>query len=463
MNRLRMALSSTPVRFSLLFLLLFFSTAIALVFYVTSLSTQIIQSQAKAAIEQQLSGLQSAYERAGIPGLIKYVDRESRQPGAHLYLIADQSGRILSGNVSDLQPGVLDRSGWVGEPFTYSRYGDDEADTFRAVARVLKLPSGLTLLVGRDLTEPERFRIVVRQALILALGVMTAGALLIWLLVGRRALKRIDGVSMESRRIIGGDLTRRLPVVGSGDEFDRLASSLNGLLDRIQTLDQGVRNVSNNVAHDLKTPLTRLQARTENALSNAKTTKDLKHALQSNLQECEALIRTFNAILMISKLEAGTILENCKTLPLRPIIADVVELMEPSSEAAGVLLELIGGDNPSYPVNRELIAQAVVNLIENALHHAGASNTRITVEVKTTPEKGVEISVSDDGLGIPDEMLEASTERFVRLDTSRSNAGTGLGLSLVKAICEAHGGKFELSNKSPGLVAALILPPIKST
>jgi signal transduction histidine kinase len=458
MGRLRLALGSTAVKFSLLFLLLFFATSIALIIYVTALSAQIIETQAKTAIVQQLDSLEEAFERAGIPGLIRFVERESRQPGAHLYLIADTSGRILSGNVSDIQPGILDRSGWVAKPFSYSRFSDDSGEDFKAIAQVLKLPNGLTLLVGRDLSEPERFRGVVRQALTLALGFMTVGGLLIWLLVGRRALKRIDGVSEESRRIIAGDLTRRLPIGHSGDEFDRLAESLNGLLQRIETLDKGVRDVSNNVAHDLKTPLTRLQARTENALHSAKTPKQLKAALASNLAESEALIRTFNAILTISKLETGAVLGNRQPQLINPILLDVVELMEPSAEEHHVDLELLANGNLSAAVNRDLIVQAVLNLIENALRHAGEINRKITVELIQPSANEISISISDNGKGIAAEMMDAATERFVRLDPSRSTVGTGLGLSLVKAIAEAHGGRLDLSDNHPGLSATVTLP-----
>ena len=458
MNRLRMAASSTAARFSFLFLLLFFIASIGLVFYVTSFSTQIIESQAKTAIEQQLENLEQTYERAGIAGLARFVEREARQPGANLYLMADQSGRIISGNVSAIEPGILDRTGWVAKPFYYSRFGDDDAEQFRAIAQVLKLPNGLTLLIGRDLSEPEQFRGVVRQALTLALGFMTFGALLIWLLVGRRALKRIDDVSIESRRIIAGDLSRRLPIGASGDEFDRLAQSLNGLLNRIEALDKGVRDVSNNVAHDLKTPLTRLNARTENALNSAKTFKDLKTALQSNLTDSEVLIRTFNAILTISKLEAGAVLDNRQPLALQPLLEDIAELMEPLAESQGIDLKLIFNEPSNISINRELIAQAILNLIENALNHAGSDNRTIEVELKSDGAKGAIISVSDHGRGIADDMLQAVTERFVRLDASRSTVGTGLGLSLVKAIAEAHGGKFQLSQNEPGLRATIFLP-----
>ena len=453
-----MALGSTAIRLSLLFLLLFFVTATGLVLYVTSLSTQIIETQAKNAIVQQLGTLEEAYDKAGIPGLMRFIDRQSRQPGAHLYLIADQSGRLLTGNVSDVEPGILDRSGWVAKSFYYSRFDDESAGRYQAIAQVLRLPNGLTLLVGRDLGDYERFGGVVKQALILALGFMMLGALLIWFFVGRRALKRIDIVSNESRRIIGGDLSRRLPIGTSGDEFDRLAVSLNGLLDRIETLDNGVRDVSNNVAHDLKTPLARLQARTENALNGKKDVKHMRAALQRNLLEIEALIRTFSAILTISKLEAGSVLANREVMPINLILADVVELMEPAAEMQGVLLVLIANEPVKLAVNRELIAQAVLNLIENALYHAGRDNAEIELALHVSQNTIVEISVADKGVGIAEQFRKTATERFVRFDASRSSKGTGLGLSLVKAIAEAHGGVFELSDNEPGLKAIMKLP-----
>ncbi|MGL4406295.1 MAG: sensor histidine kinase, partial [Notoacmeibacter sp.] len=347
------------------------------------------------------------------------------------------------------EPGTLDRSGWVGKSFYYGRFGDDSGGEHKAIAQVLKLPNGLTLLVGRDLSEPEQFRDVIRRALTMALGFMTLGALLIWLLVGRRALKRIDGISNESRKIIAGDLSGRLPIGASGDEFDRLAESLNGLLSRIETLNQGVKDVSNNVAHDLKTPLTRLQARTENALTGKKSNLDLRNALESNLKETQSLIRTFNAILTISKLEAGSVLANREKTDISRVIADVVELLEPAAETQGVSLKLVQKDISPMEINRELVAQALLNLIENALHHAGQSNRLIEVELKEAAKGSVAISVSDNGNGIPDHLLNTATERFVRFDTSRSTSGTGLGLSLVKAIAEAHGGRLELNNNYP--------------
>ncbi|MBZ0163039.1 MAG: HAMP domain-containing protein, partial [Notoacmeibacter sp.] len=202
----------------------------------TSLSVRMLTAQTRATIDEEITDLSEYYTRGGLPLLVRNINRLSRQPGASLYLIADPTGRILSGNVESLQPGVLDDEGWT-EPFAYVRYGETvrigSGLPHHALARVFHLPNGLIVMVGRDLGEPERMRMVVRRALVFALGMMAAGGFLIWFFVGRRALKRIDAVSAASRRIMGGDLAGRLPVSGAGDEFDRLSANLNMMLTRI--------------------------------------------------------------------------------------------------------------------------------------------------------------------------------------------------------------------------------------
>src|SRR5690606_3005664 len=266
----------------------------------------------------------------------------ARQPGAFLYLIADPSGRIVFGNVAELEPGVLDRTGWTVRPFWYRRFGENEnnagnsgetaSEEFQALAEVIRIPNQLILLVGRDLGEPERFRDIVRRSLFLALGIMVIGGFLIWFLVGRRALRRIDSINEASLRIVAGDASGRLPVSGAGDEFDRLSENLNGLLDRIARLDEGLREVSANIAHDLRTPLTRLRNRAEEALSRQSSTEDYRTALEAVIGEADQLIRTFNAILMISRLEAGSSGEPLVRLELDAILRDVVDLYEPLAE-----------------------------------------------------------------------------------------------------------------------------------
>jgi signal transduction histidine kinase len=322
---------TTAARLSALYLLLFALCAVLLVFYMTSLSARMLTAQTQETINDEVLGLARAYQRGGLPILVRVVEQRSRQPGANLYLIADANGQILTGNVQSLEPGVLENEGWTNSPFSYQRFGEGELERLRnlpaeqgtttqpeqsdaqaqgekghnAIALVLRLPNQMIMLVGRDLGEPERFRAVIRRALTLALGMMGLGGLLIWFFVGRAALKRIDSVSEASRRIMGGDLSGRLPVTGAGDEFDRLSENLNAMLARIATLNEGLKQVSDNIAHDLKTPLTRLRNRAEATLSGKHKTSDYRQALEGTIAESDQLIKTFNAILMISRLEAG--------------------------------------------------------------------------------------------------------------------------------------------------------------
>jgi signal transduction histidine kinase len=281
--RLPAIMKTTAARLSALYLLLFALCAVLLVFYMTSLSARMLMVQTQETINEEVQGLARGYQRGGIPVLVRVVEQRSRQPGANLYLLADPNGQILSGNVQSIQPGVLQREGWTELPFSYERYGEaagrrQSAETetptevgHNAIAVVLRLPNQMILMVGRDLGEPERFRDVIQRSLMLALAMMGFGALLIWYFVGRRALKHIDGVSEASRRIMAGDLSGRLPVTGAGDEFDRLSENLNAMLARIAHLNDGLKQVSDNIAHDLKTPLTRLRNRAEAALSGKKT------------------------------------------------------------------------------------------------------------------------------------------------------------------------------------------------
>lgn len=461
MGGLRAMFSTTAARLSALYILLFSVCAVVLVFYMTALSVRTVVGQTRDAIDGDLKVLTRVYERGGIPHLVRAIDRRSRQPGANLYLVADPSGRILTGNVQSLDVGVLDRRGWTDQPFAYARYGapgDDDHET-RAIARVTTLPNGLILMVGRDLGEPERFRAVVRQALVFALALMAVGGFLIWFFVGRRALKRIEAVSTASQRIMAGDLSQRLPVSGARDEFDRLASNLNTMLNKIAELNEGVRQVSDNIAHDLKTPLARLRNRAEAALTGNPTKAEYRAALEQAIAESDMLIRTFNAILMISRLESGYAQEGMVAIDLRPLVDDIVELYEPLAEDAGARLAVEGGDTAPMTGNRELISQAVGNLIDNAIKYAGAGEETPQIDVAIRRAGGnIVMTVRDNGLGISAADRERATERFVRLEESRTQPGSGLGLALVKAVMKLHRGRLELHDAEPGLEARLVFP-----
>lgn len=468
---------TTAARLSALFLLLFAVCAVVLVFYMTSLSARLLTAQTMETINEEASDLGRAYQRGGLPLLVRLVGQRSRQPGANLYLIAESSGRILAGNVESLQPGVLATEGWTEVPFRYERYGEGREpgsapavvvpetrttpqSTHDAIALVLRLPNQMIILVGRDLGEPQRFRAIVRQSLMIALGMMGLGGILIWFLVGRRALIRIDNISRAGQRIMGGDLAGRLPVTGAGDEFDRLSQNLNSMLARIASLNDGLRQVSDNIAHDLKTPLTRLRNRAEGAMSANATPDEYRAALEQTIRESDQLIKTFNAILMISRLEAGYSTEQMTSVDLTAAVRDVAELYEPLVEETGGTLEIAVEQGVTIEGNRELISQALSNIVDNAIKYASADGAKAHVRLRLEKLAGdIRLSVSDDGPGIPDAIdRERVTERFVRLEKSRSQPGSGLGLSLAKAVMKFHGGTLDLHPANPGLTVVMSFP-----
>lgn len=456
---------STAVRLSALYILLVALCAAFLVFYVTALSERLLNQQTRDSLVQEVQEVQRSYERGGINPMLRMLERRARQPGANLYVIAGPNGEILAGNVASVQPGIFDKEGWTGFPFRYERYSESGGSVKHlAAGNVFFLDNGLRILIGRDLGEPTKFRLLVRNALMVALAIMGGGALIIWFAIGRNALKRIDRMSAASKKIMAGDLSQRLPEGSSGDEFDRLSASLNAMLGRIEKLNEGLRQVSDNIAHDLKTPLTRLRNKAADALSN-QDEDTRKMALEGIIAESDQLIRTFNALLMISRVEAGSIAAEMTEVDISAIAADSAELYEPVAEEAGLSLIAEVEQGISLHGNRELIGQALTNLIDNAIKYSaesdGEKRIRVTLARK---EQKIVLSVSDDGPGVPEAKRSEVVKRFVRLDESRSKPGTGLGLSLVEAVMELHGGALELSDTNslnaalPGLTVSMVFP-----
>lgn len=467
-SRLGVLAKSTAVRLSALYIILFALCAAFLVFYVTGLAERILNNQTRDALRQEVTEIQGAFERGGINQLLRTMERRARQPGANLYVIASPSGEILAGNVASLQPGVFDEEGWTDFPFRYQRYTDSGGvKRHLATGHVFMLDNGIRVLVGRDLGEPGKLRLLVRQALMVALLIMGIGAVVIWFAIGRNALKRIDRVSEASQKIMAGDLSQRLPVSGSGDEFDRLSSSLNGMLGRIEQLNEGLKQVSDNIAHDLKTPLTRLRNKAADAL-NEYDANARRAALETIIGESDQLIRTFNALLMISRVEAGSIAAELSDIDISAIAADSAELYEPVAEEAGQTMICEISPGLSVRGNRELVGQAISNLIDNAIKYGGQGEAGSEIRVRVSRgTDGVEISVSDEGPGVPADKRAEVVKRFVRLDKSRSKPGTGLGLSLVEAIMALHGGRLQLTDTRshadyPGLTATMVFPGMRS-
>jgi signal transduction histidine kinase len=367
------------------------------------------------------------------------------------------SGAVVAANVTDIENAVLSRAGW--SEISYRRT-DEAADTqhdSRALVRVTFI-GGFRVLVGRDIEERERLRQILaapaRWSLVVIVILGIAGGLF----VTRRVMKRIDSMTATSEQIMLGDFGGRLAITGSGDEFDRLANSLNAMLARLETLMGGLKHVSDNIAHDLKTPLTRLRNRAEEALRKNHTEAELRRALESTIEESDALIRTFDALLMISRAEAGEVRKAMTDFDAAEIARDVAELYEPVAEESGLSLTVEAGEKLPVRGSRELVSQALANLVDNAIKHGGTiPGSKVKVTVQKAGDK-IAFTVGDRGPGIPEADRARAIERFVRLEESRSRPGAGLGLSLAQAVARLHGGELRLEDNLPGLKATLAIP-----
>jgi signal transduction histidine kinase len=275
-----------------------------------------------------------------------------------------------------------------------------------------------------------------------------------------------------TRTIMDGDLGGRLPVTGTGDELDRLAENLNAMLERIEALMQGLKEVSDNIAHDLKTPLTRLRNRAEQALRVAQTEPEYRSALEATIDESDGLIRTFNALLMIARAESGQARDDMTEFDAAEVAHDIGELYEPLAEEKGIALKVEADAPALLRGNRELVSQAVANLVDNAIKYsepaadaADGRTPQIVVRAAAGEGDRVLLSVADNGPGIPEADRARAVERFVRLERSRSQPGSGLGLSLAAAVARLHGGELSLADNQPGLKSVIALPragPVQS-
>lgn len=458
--RLKSLWRVTAVRLSIAYTLAFGMLAIALVLYMTGGAVDYLRQQLQSNINEEIVSLRSVYNGRGLNGLIRTMELRARAPGANLYVVSDPSGKIIAGNVRSIDPDLLTKTGWYMHPFKYEGFGDNSKQRYyRAVARSFKLPNGMRILIGQDIGEPERLRGIVRRALSFSLAMMLIIGFAIWYFVGSRALRRLDMVSKSTERILAGDHSERLPVTGINDEFDRLSQRMNIMLDRISLLDKGLRNVSDSIAHDLKTPLTRLRNKADAALSGDPVDSKSRFALAEVISDSDQLIKTFNALLMISRVEAGSQVTELAELDMSELMLDVAELYEPVCEDKGFDLAVEVAPDLKVRGSRELLSQAMVNLLDNALKYGPAENSddqRVNIGLYKRKNELVAY-VSDHGQGIPDGDLDKVKERFARLDESRSLPGNGLGLALVEAIAKLHEGKFLLRNGNPGLIAEIVL------
>lgn len=459
MTALAKLIRTTAFKIVAVYLFVFALFAAGIIIYLGRHTQQLVVSQITETVGAEVESLQEQYRIGGIRRLIDMVNRRAAQPGSNLYLVTTYSGDRLAGNLTDTPLSVLENQGWSEISYRRAEEGNATRPS-RAVVRVFFLPGNFRVLVGRDFEERDRLRQILarpaRWAVVLIVVMGLAGGIF----VARRVLKRIDAMTATNERIMSGDLSGRLMITGSGDEFDRLGNSVNAMLERIVALMAGLKQVSDNIAHDLKTPLTRLRNRAEEALRGSQTEAGYRAALESTIEESDGLIRTFDALLMIARAEAGEARKGMTDFDASDVAASVAELYEPLAEEKGMHLEVETPEPLPIHGNRELVGQALANLVDNAIKHgmsgeAGGGNIRIA----SGREDGrVLITVADHGAGIPAEDRPRAVERFVRLESSRSRPGAGLGLSLASAVAHLHGGELRLEDNAPGLRVILVLP-----
>jgi signal transduction histidine kinase len=449
---------TTAFRLTVVYMLASALFAGGLIVYVGWNARRLIDDQIGQTLSTQINALSEQYRVGGIRRLTAVIDRRTREPGAFLFLLQGPGGETLSGNISGLRAETFAVGATVET--SYQRL-EEEGQLRNALVQAFALPGNNRLLVGRDLEERDRLNTVLGQAIRILIGAFLVFGVLGAFFVARRAIARMDAMTASGQTIMAGDLTQRLPVSGSGDEIDRLAVSLNAMLDRIGVLMQGMKEVSDNIAHDLKTPLTRLRNSAEQALRNGDGKEAYRAALERTIEESDGLIRIFNALLLIARAEAGSGADAFGEVDVSRLLTDLAEIYEPAAEEAGA--RLLAEIPPGLTVrgNRELLGQVIANLIDNALKYglppAPGAPAEITVTAQLVGERLL-LSVADRGAGVPVVDRGKVVERFHRLDASRHKPGSGLGLSLAAAVARLHGGELVLADHAPGLIATLDLP-----
>lgn len=435
---------TTTFQLTVLYAVMLAVSTLAVAIFLYWATIGFLQRQTDTTIEVEIAGLQEQYGLLGLNGLSRVIGdriRSGNDPDA-LYLFANRQLRPLAGNLAEWPRLVNRDDGWYS--FTNTAAGRNVP----ARARVLALPEGLVLLVGRDISDLDRLLKLAASALAWSAGLVIALSLTGGLFLSRKVLKRVESINETTSRIVSGDLSQRVPTRGTRDEFDQLAENLNRMLEQIEQLMGGIRHVGDSIAHDLRTPLTRLR----HSLEEAAATQDsnaMRNQVDSAIEDTDRLLATFAALLRIARIESGSYIVRSELLSLPRLVEDVLELYGVIAEEKGIRVILEMEDVPDISGDRDLIFQLIVNLVDNSLKYTPANGElRISVEKAATY---VGFAIQDTGCGIPEKDLDKVADRFYRVDASRGEPGSGLGLSLVQAVAELHDADLTFVNLSPGL------------
>lgn len=448
-------LRATTFRLALSYLGIFTVSAVALLALVSWSTSVFIEWQVQETVEAEATGLSEQYRERGIRGLAEVIGGRAGQDldRRAVYLLSGPGGVRIAGNLYGWPAESIDSAGWIR--FSIERMGTETFAT-EVLGRTYMLPEDHRLLVGRSLHDAKRVKSAINRALGWGLALTVLLGIVGGYFTSRHLVQRVEAMNRIAKRIIGGDMKSRMKLSGTRDEFDQLAYGFNEMMDEIERLVESIRTVTDNVAHDLRTPLNRLRSRIDVALLSETDCATLRRTLEETLAEADNILATFNAILTISSAESGQRLHSFEQLDPARLAEDIAELYEPLAEEKGVNLSCAAQSGLSVQGDRHLLFQALANMVDNAVKYTPAGG-QASVEV-TASDGAIRITVADSGPGIAADQRERVLERFVRLDATRSTPGNGLGLSLVQAVARLHGATLNLDDNQPGLRLSLLFP-----
>lgn len=445
---------------------MFLVLVLALFFYVYYSTAIQVAREADDAVRREYQLLASAYESGGLRELNQQVIERAAAEGPLQYMLADPSGRIIAGDFAALPQRELTGAAPQMFDFPYTVQVGTRTQNEEARAYMGRLLNGPILMISRDHHEVRAAAARMTNALSWAVGIAIAFSIIAGIVAAWFAARRIEHFTETMKLVMAGDLTRRVGVIGWNDEHDILAKNLNDMLVRLEQLVHAQREAGDAIAHDLRTPLSRLKQRIQEALEEPPNEEADREALRKAQEETDRVLKTFNAVLQLARLNAAETWRFSR-VELHNVVAEMVEFYEPAAEAAS--LELAMQCSPYLVVmgDARLVAQALANLLDNAMKYTPEGG-KVLVSTAARSDGRVEIRVADSGPGVPPEQRDQVKERFVRLEKHRTSPGVGLGLSLVAAVAELHGGELMLEDGLTqagmrGLAAVLVLPAAPRT
>ncbi len=448
---------SFTFRIAITYMSLFGLSVLLLMVFIYWFTAAYMVRESDALIETEINDLTERYDTLGLGGLTSLINaRLFHQPtDLSIYLLTGQNYNPLAGNLDAWPQASTDAEGWIDFKLVGNKDGNTGEHAVRA--RRFTLPGGYHLLVGRIISHLVAMEDRIAITLAWGLGLMLVLGSVVGWWMSQRMARRIEAINRTNRDIISGDLSRRIPLHGTNDELDRLAGGLNEMLDRIQTLMEDVRRVSDNIAHDLRTPLGRLHNQLDNLRNEVQQAGLDTSSVEQALSESEGLLATFNALLRIARIESRSRTEGFAHVDLTALVFDAAEYYEPLAEARDQTLVVDAAPAVQLVGDRDLLFQAIANLLDNAIKYTPkGGEVQVTLAVKA-PD-AAELTVADTGPGIPPAACQQVFQRFFRLEVSRSTPGSGLGLSLVEAVVHLHGISIRVSDNSPGTRITLSIP-----